>query len=152
MSRIRFSMRRMMIALAILAALFELFVGRPARFRRIAEAHATERGRVYLTDLDIYLVTTRHQPEQGREPAYYKECDDYYEKVQGDFKPLLDFADHHNRLIAKYEDAAAHPWRLVSADPPAPPAPSQDVQLALWNSYRDYMGQPDRPTWPSNAR
>ena len=59
MPRGRFTVKGMMVAVALVAAILGLLVERRARFRRIALAHKAERINLRLSDLDVYLIVPR---------------------------------------------------------------------------------------------
>lgn len=59
----------------------------------------------------------RLRAEQKPRPGYD------FDSLKGRAEQYKKLAEYHEQMQAKYEDAAAHPWRNVSPDPPAPPDP-----------------------------
>ena len=90
-ARLRFTVRRMMVAVAVVACIFWaslLIMERRRRFLMIA-------GSLRMPDARFLRY---------RDNAVYE----------------LRLARWHDEMQAKYEFAAAHPWLPVAPDPPAP--------------------------------
>lgn len=102
MPRVRFTVRRMMVAVAVAALTLGVIVGlqnRHQRFRRIAEDH---RSRMIAWE------------EVGRSEATRKRFD-----LSGQQVSLA--AHHwHLQMAENYEHAARRPWLPVAPDPPEP--------------------------------
>src|SRR5262249_55578805 len=102
--RVRFTLRSMMVAMAVLAAV--LWVAeRKLRFRRLAEYHSLR------SEADIIccvmLVT-----DDGKQTSLV-------ESATGT-PTTLTRRDWHRVLRKKYERAARSPWLSVAPDPPRP--------------------------------
>ena len=103
--RVRFTVRRMMIAVAIAGALLGLLAyarglqDRSADYQRLATEHQFQS---FL--LTGYMVTNGTNNETSR-------------KFDSELR------SHHDRIRFKYERAARYPWLPVDPDPPEPVYP-----------------------------
>jgi Tfp pilus assembly protein PilE len=106
----RFTLRGMMIAVAVIAVLTWIAqaASRWSYYRTRAEHHAAE-----LRNLNADLVPAL---EFRREMGYFPGC----ALGQTLFERVWDEAEWHARLKSKYELAATRPWRSVEPDPPPP--------------------------------
>jgi hypothetical protein len=115
MPRVRFTVRRMMIAVAIVGAALGLGLWgmRATRWANDCKTRAgwhTSWGRYMIAEADEYRIAiesgTSLHPEAKNYPRY-----EARERARGRF---------HLRLAAKYERAARYPWLPVAPDPPEP--------------------------------
>ena len=90
--RVRFTVRRMMVAVAIMGIAFGM-IDRHYRFKKMANHHLSE-----LRCLDI------EQSLDIKRPSPF----------------FLALVDYHASLSKKYAKAARYPWLLVGPDPPEP--------------------------------
>jgi hypothetical protein len=105
--RIRFTVRRLMVLVAILGLVVGVIVLSERRrvwFRGLANEHL-EKGLRYFVVLG------------GGDSEYQRKSLRLWEERYGAF------VAHHGRLHDKYEWAARYPWLPVAADPPEPAAP-----------------------------
>ena len=114
-ARMRFTVRRMMIAVALVAILFAAAVELPKlwalrqQYLGLAEKYGYWEVRIngvigIRQEITYYSTSQPRGPEPS--PARLAEM-----KAQ---------AAHYGRLRAKYEQAAHHPWLPVARDEPAP--------------------------------
>jgi hypothetical protein len=105
MPRFRFTIRRMMVAVAIVGALFGVLGlwQRSAAYAAIAERHADEELAIVALALDA--LTARDGP---RLPTGLT------------LRMLMSRAVLHHKLARKYRRAARYPWLPVAPDPPEP--------------------------------
>jgi Tfp pilus assembly protein PilX len=116
--RVRFTMRRMMVVVAVIAMVMGTVAGLQRRresFERRAQMFA-RRASAAIMDEQAYR-TSRRSNRPGS-PFYYDN------RTTGAYSQLV---EHYDALRVKYERAAARPWRFVATDPPEPPWP-KDVQ------------------------
>jgi hypothetical protein len=125
--RMRFTIRRMMVAIAVVAAILGLIEERRARFRRISLAHTREQANLNLTDLDVYLIIEPRQTGANPSPSTIKA---EAARMRATI-PFSRFLDHHARMAEKYQRASSRPWLLVASDPPAPLSPSKEYLKRL---------------------
>jgi hypothetical protein len=114
-ARTRFTVRRMMVAVAIVAVLFGAAVELPRlwvlrqQYLGLAEKYGyweiRLNGAVEIRQELTYYSTS--QP-LGPEPSPER------------LAKMKDQADHYARLRAKYERAARYPWLRIVPDPPVP--------------------------------
>jgi hypothetical protein len=126
--RVRFTVRRMMVAVAAVAvALWGLHVRRQREAeRRLAQTYESK---AQFNESMAQLVMTRYVAELERSIAYK------LEPRQGESDPYPSFtverckaflagyrtkAAYYSRLAKKYEYAASHPREPVPPDPPKP--------------------------------
>ena len=98
MPRFRFTVRRMMVAVAIVAMLLGAWAAlarRTANLRQVALEHGQKAGR-----LEIETVTSAIS--------------------QGEAARRMEIVHWHDAMSAKYERAARYPWLTVAPDPPEP--------------------------------
>jgi hypothetical protein len=111
----RFTVRRMMVAVAILAFLFALIIEGPRlwvlrqHYLGLAEKYGYWETRIngavgIRQEITYYSMSQPRGPEPS--PARLAEM-----KAQ---------ADYYTRQRTKYEHAARYPWLHVAPDPPAP--------------------------------
>jgi hypothetical protein len=115
LTRVRFTVRRLMAAVAVVGVIAGLLVEgerRRVRFRDLAAWHEAEVMRYFV------LIP-------GGESEYQRRAFQRYEEV---FGPTIIY---HGSLRLKYERAARLPWLPVTPDPPPPPAPIESVQELL---------------------
>lgn len=110
-----FTVRRMMVSVAILAVLFAAWAEVPKLWIRrrlyldLAERyHQWEQRRLWV--ISIKQEITYYSPNLPRGP----------EPSPARLAQMKVEADHYGRLRAKYERAARYPWRAVEPDPPPP--------------------------------
>jgi hypothetical protein len=123
---IRFSVRRMMTVVAILALVLGIAVlrHRRARYLELEKAHKRSAHAAALMqhllvkeaeidDLRVDKAPGRLAYEFADEAILSRSMVGYWSSK----------ATYHEALSRKYEEAARRPWRLVSSDPPPPPNP-----------------------------
>ena len=128
LTRVRFSVRRMMVAVAVVAALLtggiqamkmsqltEVHRRKAAEYARYAESFRTNVP--VFERLEIYWSERSDDPRSpvkikwcGVYARYNRRCSSYYE-----------------RLKEKYEYLASHPWLAASPDPPLLPDPNDPL-------------------------
>ncbi len=94
MARFRFTVRRMMVAVAIAGAVLGVIIGRQDRFRKIAAHHRAEFNNVSRMPMIMFAGSS----------------DD----------PVMLRLEWHELMRLKYERAARQPWLPVAPDPPEP--------------------------------
>jgi hypothetical protein len=130
--RVRFTVRRMMIAVAVIAILcgVGLQIRRAIRLSRLSAEYAQQAAK-YAEFESTWRQSERHHRE--REQELRKLVDDPRQGVDGPefwrrqakieadqaekLKPLVEF---HATMKAKYQAAARRPWLPVDPDPPWP--------------------------------
>jgi hypothetical protein len=137
---LRFSMRHLMIMVAIVAlALGLAVIGRGrGQYLQLANYHAqSAQGAVSLQN---HLIATAGRAEEGARATPWKRA--YVLPSDGqpaNFQSLAETAVHlrtrashwsrmasyHNGLRQKYTEAASRPWQLIPSDPPPPSDPHQ---------------------------
>ena len=112
MPRFRFTLLRMMIAVAIAGTLFGFTaIGiRRSAFLRRADAH--RKAAVEQESLAEYLAIGRHYERNDAGTGLVLSPDS-----SGLAKTLRKY---HDRLQAKYARAARYPWLAIAPDPPEP--------------------------------
>jgi len=106
--RPRFTVRRLMITVGIVAVILGLAVWgekRRARFRELAAKHYDQGMRWFV------LFPGGDSEDQRRMMRLYEER-------------VGPSVEHHASLRDKYERATRYPWLPVGPDPPAPPEPA----------------------------
>jgi len=107
MPRVRFTVRRMMIAVAVAALILyvENLRRRHVTFQRRATINASyaRQFREAFEKRSLNVFAFQHGPVFAATPTLR-------------FK----WAEYHENLSRKYERAASHPWETVPADPPPP--------------------------------
>ena len=107
-SRLRFTLRRMMIAVAVLALLFGTAAGlwrRHLSFKRQADEYAQKRNEQFAQGYRVLLARWPSDGELKMKDEHYR-LKDYYEELR-----------------LKYERAADRPWLPVESDRPPPDWP-----------------------------
>jgi hypothetical protein len=97
--RVRFTVRRLMVAVAVVAIVLGaiyVLASRRARFLAIAPEHWDAIQEPFLKYYDVYLT-----PEQARQWALTRD-------------------GWHMAMSVRYGYAADHPWLPVAPDPPEP--------------------------------
>ncbi|MGO9917321.1 MAG: hypothetical protein ACLQIB_21805 [Isosphaeraceae bacterium] len=105
---VRFTMRRMMAAVAVMAVAMGTVEGlrrRRASFLRRASECSQKAG---------YAGMAKQVAWFNNRWAYDQRADTAYDHL----------GEHYNALRVKYEQAAAHPWWFVGPDPPEPVWPT----------------------------
>jgi hypothetical protein len=122
---LRFTVRRLMVAVAIIAILIGvgLQIRQTIRFSRLAARYA-EDGLFWRSQernhraLGEKMRTASVDPEQGSGAAeFWRPYIEYQAERVEKIKALADF---HARMKTKYEAAARRPWFSVEPDPPRP--------------------------------
>lgn len=119
--RLRITLRATMVAVAIIAAVLWV-VERRERFRRIALGHQFEKRKVFMNDLEIYLIALADQGESMTRTAERNRA----------ARPFIRFSQYHEQMTEKYERAASRPWLPVTSDPTPPPKLSRDDFRAVY--------------------
>ena len=108
--RVRFTVRRMMLAVAIMGLISGGFVLARKRARHLARANAEAASELRSRDLvKVYesAITTSAAPSVAEGYRHWVEM-------------FREEADYHGRLRRKYEHAARNPWLSVAPDQPEP--------------------------------
>jgi hypothetical protein len=105
MPRFRFTIRRMMIAVAIVGLTLGLagLWRRSKDLRRLAEEHDNLEQSILPVVIDAASTPSDPRLPQG-----------------ASIRSLLCQAEYHRKLSRKYWRASARPWLAVEADPPEP--------------------------------
>lgn len=113
MPRFRFTMRRMMIAVAIagIACGGEVMRRRREDFKSRASYHLWQEG--HGLGLSERLLRAAIESDRDGKVLYSKLRRDSAAK-------LASWGLHHSKLRMKYERAARYPWFRVAPDPPEP--------------------------------
>jgi hypothetical protein len=101
--RLRFTMRRLMVAVALLSLLLGL-VARRQRLLRLSTYHAEQSYRTMIV-------------QQSNLPAA---VDSFGGQEPGAYLFPTPRSEWHTRMSMKYEVAASHPWLPVDPDSPPP--------------------------------
>ncbi|QEH38983.1 hypothetical protein OJF2_75950 [Aquisphaera giovannonii] len=112
--RVRFTMRQMMVIVAILAAVIGTVEGlrrRRESFNRRAELFA-QKGSAAIMDEQNYRMS--HRTNRRDSPFYYDN------RTSAAYDRLV---EHYDEMRTKYERAAARPWWFVEPDRPEPDWP-----------------------------
>jgi hypothetical protein len=123
--RVRFTVRTMMIAVAITATLLGLLEKRRATLGKVSLAHSLERDQLHLSDLELYLIRTP-TPLGHNPPASVAKAEATRTRAA---HPLLRFIQYHEQMADKYRRASGRPWLPVASDPPPPPKPSREEYI-----------------------
>jgi hypothetical protein len=114
---------------------------RSVRFREMSLLCSHKMEIIPFNDLEMYLLVTPtqigHEGEPGELQRIIEEDRMFHSKTQS----LEHFAEYYRALKAKYEAAAAHPWRSVPLDPPPPPDPSF-TDLKIFRAFIDTLDTP----------
>ena len=121
--RVRFTVRRMMVAVAVVAVALTLDTmrNRAFTFRRIAEKHAWREdafrsGARAILDYQRRLRIGELGEFEPR-PVHPDKPNMSFDEMAEDSEQR---AGYYARLVAKYRRAARHPWLPVAPDPPEP--------------------------------
>jgi hypothetical protein len=117
MPRLRFTVRRMLIAVAIVAILCGggVQIRRAIAFSQLASSH-TSFGLFWHSQEQWHRQFARSILESDR--PRLSENDAAEQTEQAEKSKVL--ADYHAAMKAKYEAAARRPWLSVEPDPPRP--------------------------------
>ncbi len=110
--RIRFSVWRMMLAVAVLAIVFGVIRLSMVRQRYLEKAanHESFRARILSSNLEIAFWEARWRDQRLGKPAQYPW------PAEPPYVPAI--AKYHDDMRIKYERAARFPWLPVAPDPP----------------------------------
>jgi hypothetical protein len=122
----RFTMRTMMVLVAITALLLGIEAMRRRRdqYQQLAQIHSRSMKSAYLdmrlklAEADVYECEA--ELTQGRRASALRDQAILAQSMAGYWSQM---ETYHRELRRKYADAASTPWRLVSSDPPPPPNP-----------------------------
>jgi hypothetical protein len=136
--RPRFTMRRLMVVIAIASGLLGVtaeavkLLGKKAAYRSRAAMHAVEARALTANFHRIYLARKSYEKrvDERREEADPRGYLDLGRRIPANRMMLLKFDElrysnlfryeWHERMREKYETAARYPWRPVPPDPPQP--------------------------------
>jgi hypothetical protein len=99
--RLRFSVRRLIVAVAIVGILLGVWLGlerRRERFRELSDRHEVQ---AQLCEVRVFISKIERKPEAwlaGNKARF----------------------EHHLAMMRKYQQAARRPWLPVAPDPPEP--------------------------------
>jgi hypothetical protein len=122
MPRVRFMVRQLMIAAAVVAVLMAVVVGlkhRTAHLKRLSRWQSGEANRweLLLTESSVNGPLT---------------------------SAILDKVHWHDAMAARFERAARFPWLPIEAAPPAPPVPEVSAELAARYNLSGNSNAPPR--------
>jgi hypothetical protein len=140
LARVRFTVRRLMVAVAAVAAIITAILGaveRQERLKRIWLGYELEREDL-IDNLDMYLLLTAAKGESSEE------------KLQA-ARPIAEFDRYLTQMAEKYHRASARPWLPVYSDPPPPPRPSREYVETIISRYNRRPGEPERPKPPPKS-
>ena len=120
--RVRFTVRRMMVAVAIGAVSFGVLVDRVSRFRRLCAYYGPR------------MCTTYGGPKRAWDVFGYKILD--YGAYEQELR-------HNVRMFHKYDFAARYPFLPVSPDPPTPPRSPRGQRDPSYDESRGYGFEPE---------
>jgi hypothetical protein len=112
--RVRFTVRRMIVAVAVIALAFwmvRLWAARQLYLQKAAK-HAGFRANVLRSPNSIAYWESRWTDQREGKPARYPW------PAGPPFVPAL--AKYHDAMRMKYERAARYPWLPIEPDPPEP--------------------------------
>jgi len=112
--RVRFTVRRMMVAVAVVALAFGIVRLWAARQHYLEKAanHAGFRALIMRSSQDIAYWESRWTDQRVGLPARYP--------WPGAPPLVRSMAEYHDAMRRKYERAARYPWLPVAPDPPKP--------------------------------
>ena len=113
--RVRFTVRRMMVAMVVMAVVMGAVEGlrrRRESFQRRAEMFAQKVSAAILDEQDYR--TSRRGNRRGSPNYYDNRTTVAYDQL----------VEHYDALRVKYEQAADRPWWFVAPDPPEPTWPN----------------------------
>jgi hypothetical protein len=137
--RVRFSIRGMMVVVAVAAVILAL-IERRERFRRFSLSYEIEADRL-IGVLDMYLLITCRSHEAD---------EDMIER-QRLGRPISEYHRYLWSMAEKYLLASDRPWLPVGSDPPPPPKPSREYLEMILNRYNRIPGDPVRPLPPPKS-
>jgi hypothetical protein len=118
--RVRFTLREMMIAVAITAAVLGFVLERRTRFRSLSNEFLKKRGELGLSDLEMHLYFL---PAQG-------DPNEHHDRERASH-PIIEYARYHDQMTDKYKLAASQPWLPVESDPPPPSLDRESVRRII---------------------
>jgi hypothetical protein len=114
--RVRFTLRRLLIMIALLAVLMAAGL-EAARWSRLAQAYRQYAvGHAAFRDLSLGEAEEYRSAYEHVNPADVRSRTELLESEAGERR----LARHYDALDAKYRRAARFPWLPVEADPPQP--------------------------------
>ena len=123
--RLRFTVQRMMTAVAVVAILFGMAAGlwrRHVSFKRLADGYAKKVDDEAMRGSTIHHLRYQSEPERSTEDGQFR------------------LAEYYDELKVKYERAAARPWLPVESDRPPPDWPKGvervDDVMRRWRMMR----------------
>jgi hypothetical protein len=126
MPRVRFTIRGMMVLVAITAFLLggDVIRRRRDQYQRLAQAHATSARSANLVRKVSGLTASRF--EEAAQKASGRSSYDLGDQAirarsMAGYWSRMEI--YHQQLRRKYDEAVSRPWRPVSADPPPPSDP-----------------------------
>ena len=163
--RPRFTMRWMMIVVAIIAVAMgvEVMRRRHDAFRRRANFYAVEEKASLQSIKDLrraeeMAVERLHGPFMDHnETTIPMDLRYQIKQRRRDLVAMRARAGWHARMGRKYAHAAAHPWLTVAADTPAPPIPEwvawsarvrKDLDMTFNQMFKSGSGASGRPAAP----
>jgi hypothetical protein len=126
MPRVRFTVRRMMVLVAIAAVLFgvEAWIrARQRRLRNIAEFHRGAARTAEAKASKVFRLLENVDPrlsQQGRRDLEDRVAENLYPDPTSPEHRAVRLARFHRALVTKYDRAADDPWLPVAPDPPDP--------------------------------
>jgi TPR repeat protein len=127
--RVRFTVRRMMVAVAVVALVFACGL-QARRLHRLSRAYAEKAARFGFGEKMLRAAAAMYQAGSESlkkdlatrpvEPALRELLARDAEDEERNAERILRSANYRGLLRSKYEHAAAHPWLPVADDPPYP--------------------------------
>jgi len=105
--RVRFTIRGLMVAVALVAAVLGLSL-EAIRLRRLAAVYQTRGATHAALESKYHRNRSRREAERG---GFGWVASVAFDEIQ---------IVHHHGLAQVYRDAATHPWRTVAPEPPPP--------------------------------
>jgi hypothetical protein len=110
----RFTTRRLMVLVALLAILMQIARLSATAYHRWQSAYSHELlAHTMRMNGEVIRVTMARRSRQGAAPAAVKQD-------RAALAQHVEWAEYYSRLSIKYRRAARYPWLLVPPDPPPP--------------------------------
>lgn len=132
--RIRFSLKNLMIAVAIIGTILGTLAERRTRFRRLSVEYDRAWTELRVSDLELYLLLTVSQGESNES----------YDERRRAAAPLVQYLEYCGQMEVKYASASERPWLPVAADPPRPSIDREYVHKLI-NRYCTLAEDQDPP-------
>jgi hypothetical protein len=125
---LQFSIRQLMVIVAIFAIVLGVAMIRHRRDRYLGLMRAHERSAQAADLMQGLLVEEAQRDEEKAKKAPGRLAYEFADQAILSHSMVSYWARkaaYHDELRRKYEEAASRPWRLISSDPPPPSNPLQ---------------------------